>query len=125
MIMVGPFACVRLERLMQLAESGDENAKAVLKTLTVPHAQCVPFRDRAIVELAELIEYLRPGISARARNHTIAALLRNMRPSTANGFSADELPELIAAAEKIVFWMDGARTDLSARQIANIVSQKV
>jgi hypothetical protein len=122
MTMLGPFACIRTERLLADALAGDEDAKRKLRLLKLPHALCVPYRDRAICELAALIGEQAPGIKPQTLAKIIAAALdsRYADPCFLR-FSADERKEISAHAAEVVFWMDGSKATLGYREIGQIV----
>jgi len=126
MTIIGPFACIRTDRLVEGVINGDEATrernKAILRRVTLPHGECQRLRDFEICKLAALIKQAVPNIVDSIVNRVIAAAIHKRRADPDLGrFSDDERREIATRAAEIVSWMDGKKKTLDAREIGRII----
>jgi hypothetical protein len=120
------FNCIRTERLLADALAGDEEAKRKLRLLRLPHALCVPFRDKAICKLAALISEAKAaqGMKPQTLAKVIeAALAGRYDDRLFLQFGANERHEIASLIAEITFWMDGNKTTLSHRKLGHIIAR--
>jgi hypothetical protein len=122
-MLLGPFNCIRTERLLVDALAGDEEAKRKLRLLRLPHAISAQYRNAAVLKLAVLVSGLAPCKTQTLAKLIAAALDGRYGERCFLAFTATERENIAAQASEVVFWMDGTKRTLSYREIVRIIAR--